>query len=111
MCKVPEAMEDGLSIPFLKVKYPKLILKFSAEFCDSCKDPVMLKTLDTLAKTHAYHIEEIDIEKHSVLCEEYCIRHVPTFVLFDDTSEKITIVGGNIESMKQWIMRNKMLDK
>ena len=102
--------EQELSISFLKVKYPKLILKFSAKWCGPCKDPEMLERLHELSKTHSYHVEEIDIDKHSELCEEYSIQAVPTFVLFDETSSTTTIAGGNIQSMEQWIMRNKMSD-
>tara|TARA_Y100000739_G_C20271906_1_gene312577 strand:+ start:189 stop:521 length:333 start_codon:yes stop_codon:yes gene_type:complete len=102
--------EEKLSISFLKLKHPKLILKFSASWCGPCKDPVMLEKLHELAETHAYYIEEIDIDEHGDLCEEYQVQAVPTFVIFDETSSTNTIVGGNIQSMEQWIMRNKMSD-
>jgi thiol-disulfide isomerase/thioredoxin len=102
--------EETLSVAFLQVKYPKLILKFSASWCGPCKNPSMLEKLHQLADTHAYHVEEIDIDKHGDLCEEYKIQAVPTFIIFDESSSTKTIVGGNMQSIEKWIMRNKMSD-
>ena len=105
-----DAEEKELSIPFLKLKYPKLILKFSAKWCGPCKDPKMLEKLYTVSNAHGYHVEEIDIDEYGELCTEYSVKAVPTFVLYDQNSESKTIVGGNIETMEQWITRNKISD-
>jgi thioredoxin 1 len=65
------------------------ILKFSADWCQPCKQ--LSKTMDAL--NLATLVEEVDIEKNEALAFEYKIRGVPTLVLLKDGKEYSRITG------------------
>ena len=65
----------------------KRILKFGAEWCNSCKQ--LSKTLQELNIDY----EEIDVENNDDLVEAYHIQSLPTLLILEDDKELTRLIG------------------
>lgn len=67
------------------------LLKFSAEWCTSCKN--LSKKLKETPLDNI-EVEEIDVEKDDDIAEKYSIRNLPTCVLLGKDDEVIKRFSG-----------------
>ena len=68
---------------------PNKILKFSAPWCQPCKQ--LSKVMDDL--NLPFPVEEINIDENEQIAAEFKIRGVPTLVLIKDGKEVSRISG------------------
>lgn len=73
------------------------ILKFYTTWCQPCKALTAL-----IGDTSPFPIENIDIEKDTVMRNKYAIKGVPTCVLLDDNGVEVKRKSGlmNISAFK-----------
>ena len=62
----------------------KQLLKFSASWCQPCKQ---LSGVFKYVDLKDVELKEVDIEENSELAQQYGIRSVPTMVLLEDDKE------------------------
>ncbi len=77
------------------------ILKFSADWCQPCKQ--LEKTLNDMELP--YTVENVDIDKNPGLASDFAVRGVPTMVLVtDEGKEQGRLVGGQTKaSIGEWL--------
>lgn len=73
----------------------KVLVKFSANWCQPCKQ--LSKVLETTELS--IPLVEIDIDEHPELAQQYGVRGVPTMVLLENGSE-ITRKTGMLTSVQ-----------
>ena len=78
----------------------KRILRFTAEWCNPCKQ--LKENIERAAlKTP---IEVIDIEVDNMLATEFGVRNLPTMVLMDENTEISRVVGLKTpKQIKEWV--------
>lgn len=81
----------------------KTVYYFTAEWCQPCKKtrPVV-EELNRDQGVAAFQI--IDVDVNPTLVENFNIKSVPTFILFEDEQEKNRIIGGKTrEELEKFI--------
>lgn len=74
------------------------LLKFSAEWCQSCKQ--LSKTLNTLDLT-GIELLEYDMDSHPEKFQQYFpIRSLPTIILLDEGDKELRRTSGNLTTVK-----------
>ncbi len=76
------------------------ILKFSAEWCNPCKQMTeWLKTQD-----YDHDIVEINIENNGEMVKHYGVRSVPTLIMLnEDNTVRKTVVGFNKPKLESFL--------
>lgn len=78
----------------------KTVLKFSANFCNPCKQ---LKPIfeDVVGSLTDIKVVDIDVEEHPEIASKYKVRGVPTVIVTDEND--------NILAMKSGMMSKEQL--
>ena len=96
------AIESEYEFEKLKKWEKKVFFKFTASWCQPCKmiDPELHK----LSKQ--YTIYSIDIDKHSVIADEYDINNIPTIIMFENGmyNDEHRFSGSHIDNLKKFFL-------
>ena len=83
------------------------VLKFSASWCNPCKN--LQKSLQENGDVLKYKVEDIDIDESLEESQKYGIRSVPTIVLLDDDNKEVArstdIKSAN--QLREWTDNNE----
>lgn len=78
----------------------KRILRFTADWCNPCKQ--LKENIERAALK--IPIEVIDIEVDNMLATEFGVRNLPTMVLMDENTEISRVVGLKTpKQIKEWV--------
>jgi len=76
------------------------ILKFSADWCNPCKQ--MTEWLKTQSYDH--DIVEINVKGNEELVRQHDVRSVPTLIMLNDADQKIkAITGFNVPKLEAFL--------
>ena len=81
------------------------LLKFTAEWCASCK-----ALSSKLEDFKLCEIDEIDVEEEIDITNEFKVRSLPTIVLIDDEEKEIDRLVGNVSINEIEKLVNKHLN-
>ena len=77
------------------------VLKFSASWCQPCKQ------LSSLLAAMGQEVEEVDVDENEELAQQYGIRGVPTMVMLDEAGAEISrLVGAkSTPELTKWFLQ------
>ena len=81
------------------------LLKFTAEWCASCK-----ALSSKLEDFELCEIDEIDVEEEIDITNEFKVRSLPTIILIDDEEKEIDRLIGNVSINEIEKLVNKHLN-
>lgn len=81
------------------------LLKFTAEWCASCK-----ALSSKLEDFELCEIDEIDVEEEIDITNEFKVRSLPTIILIDDEEKEIDRLVGNVSINEIEKLVNKHLN-
>lgn len=81
------------------------LLKFTAEWCASCK-----ALSSKLEDFELCEIDEIDVEEEIDITNEFKVRSLPTIILIDDEKKEIDRLVGNVSINEIEKLVNKHLN-
>jgi thioredoxin 1 len=80
-----------------------VLVNFSAPWCGPCK--MMQPTLERFGEAHPeVKIVKIDIDDDFEIASAYQVRGVPTLILFKDTQQVKTLVGGQTKGQLEKLL-------
>lgn len=81
------------------------LLKFTAEWCASCK-----ALSSKLEDFELCEVDEIDVEEEIDITNEFKVRSLPTIILIDDEEKEIDRLVGNVSINEIEKLVNKHLN-
>ncbi|EDK43226.1 conserved hypothetical protein [Lodderomyces elongisporus NRRL YB-4239] len=75
-----------------------LVANFTAAWCGPCQQikPVVDKAYDTFSNVE---IVRVDLDRQEELARKYSVSSIPTFIFFEDGTEKTRVSGANVQQL------------
>ena len=92
-----------------KSEYDKILMQFSADWCGPCKriTPQISNKFEQLNTSKILYLY-IDVDKHKALSNNFNIRSIPTFFVYDKESDMLIdpVTTADINELTQYCIYN-----